>query len=193
MAFWSFFRLSPNRTRKGDSRNIRHHYRNKQDSGKSPAVKNETQIHFMATTDRSESFRLDWEHMLPAFSSADLAPGASTPPPHSRVSARIRRATCSWDAQWHTSTEQLDTWMALENRGAIGIVGPLMRRKVRVFSPAQVGRPSTNDVRSRLSRDLILGSFSQILGKAGHRKRLRHAVPRPRPPRLLGRQIQGSR
>jgi hypothetical protein len=56
-------------------------------SGKTPAMRNETQIHFMATTDRSDSFRLDWGHMLPAFSSADLAPGASyTTPALTRLS-----------------------------------------------------------------------------------------------------------
>ena len=56
-------------------------------SGKSPAIKNETQIHFMATTDRSDSFRLDWGHMLPAFSSGNTAPGASyTTPALTRLS-----------------------------------------------------------------------------------------------------------
>jgi hypothetical protein len=56
-------------------------------SGKSPAIQNETQIHFMATTDGSDSFRLDWDHMSPAFSSSDVAPGATyTTPARTRLS-----------------------------------------------------------------------------------------------------------
>ena len=55
-------------------------------SGKSPAIRNETQIHFMATTDGSDSFRLDWEHMSPAFSSSDVPPEAAyTTPARTRL------------------------------------------------------------------------------------------------------------
>jgi hypothetical protein len=44
-------------------------------SGNVPAYHNRTQIHFFATTERSDNQRLDWNHMLPAISDNTIPAG----------------------------------------------------------------------------------------------------------------------
>jgi hypothetical protein len=120
-------------------------------SGKSPAMKNETQIHFMATTDRSDSFRLDWGHMLPAFSSADLAPGASyTTPALTRLSPDQANDVLKGlgVAYVYGIIRYLD---GFEKLGARSIAGLLMRPRVKIFSPVRVGRSRINVVLLRCS------------------------------------------
>lgn len=44
-------------------------------SGNGPAYHNRTQIHFFATTERSDNQELDWDHILPAISDNTIGPG----------------------------------------------------------------------------------------------------------------------
>jgi ABC-type multidrug transport system fused ATPase/permease subunit len=44
-------------------------------SGNKPAYRNRTQIHFFATSERSDSQELDWDHILPAVSDNTMGPG----------------------------------------------------------------------------------------------------------------------
>jgi hypothetical protein len=46
-------------------------------SGSAPAYHNRTQIHFFATTDRNDSQKLDWDHMLPAISDNTVPMGGA--------------------------------------------------------------------------------------------------------------------